>query len=217
MDTPFVALEGIDASGKNTQARLLARRLEAELFSFPDYNTDSGVIIEGHLKQKWKAVIWDGDLEQDWADSPGLNAFVFQALQLMNRMEHATRLAEVLYKEQRPVVADRYTASGMVYGGMDGLDSAYLYNIHRFLPQPTLWVLIDIDPEQSVQRRPERRDRYESNIEYMGRVAEGYRALWSQRAAIDGEQKWVRLDGRRPVGDIHKDILEALERCGRMF
>lgn len=206
----FIAIEGIDASGKNTQAKLLAERLEAELVTFPDYKTPSGEIIEGHLKRRWKAVRYD-DLEEGWVDTPGINAFVFQAIQLMNRMEHAPRMAEVLYKEQRHLVADRYTASGMVYGGMDGLEVDYLVNIHRFLPQPDLWLLIDIDPEQSVQRRPERRDRYEENLEYMGKVADAYRALWVKMGAAQPGM-WRVIDGRRPVGDVHKDIMEAIER-----
>jgi len=143
----------------------------------------------------------------EWQPYEALDAFVFQAVQIMNRMEHAAEMYERLYKHGENIVADRYTASAMVYGGMDGLDQQYLVDIHRYLPQPDLWVLVDIDVETSIQRRPERRDRYEQDKDYMERVAVAYRQLWTTMVATEGD-KWVAIDGRRPVGDVHKEIAE---------
>lgn len=228
----FVAIEGIDASGKNTQSKLLANTLDAKLCSFPDYDTRSGQVVDAHLKQEWRAVVGhpehaiartpDGaPIEMPvngrgvWADEKYLDAFVFQALQLMNRMEHACDIHEAIHKNGQSIVSDRYTASAMVYGGQDGLDMDYLIDIHRYLPQPDVWVLVDIDVETSIQRRPERRDRYESNMEFLEKVADGYRRLFTEMAAREGP-KWQAVDGRRSVGDVHLAILEAIDSCGPM-
>jgi len=197
----FTCLEGIDASGKLTQAKLLAERMKAKLFSFPDYTTPMGKILKQHLLNKWSAVSVGEDIEL-------LDPMVFQAVQLANRMEHAQEIAEHL-ANGIPVVADRYTPSGMVYGGSDGLDADYLERIHRWLPIPNVHILVDIDPEQSAQRRPERRDRYEEQEGLMEDVTERYRNLWQEMSSRG--YRWVVVDGRGSVGDVHKAILEVVE------
>jgi L-alanine-DL-glutamate epimerase-like enolase superfamily enzyme len=52
----IIALEGIDASGKATQSKLLAEKLRGTRFAFPDYETPAGEAILGHLKKEWIAV-----------------------------------------------------------------------------------------------------------------------------------------------------------------
>ncbi|MHA1572985.1 MAG: dTMP kinase [Alphaproteobacteria bacterium] len=186
----FVALEGIDACGKATQAALLAHRLEAALFSFPDYSTPMGKLIASHLQNEWGAT----DIEHD--------PMVFQALQIANRMEHAQEIANHLAVGDC-VVADRYTASGMVYGAADGLDLAYLEHIHTYLPEPDYYLLLDIDPQLSIERRPDRRDRYELQAGLMGDVAKRYRKLWADKG-------WTVIDGSRPVDEVTDLISKAI-------
>lgn len=197
----FVVLEGIDGCGKGVQSRGLAWDLKAELFSFPDYSTPIGRLIEGHLKQEWAAHRLDC-----WHDEPEIkhsgDPLIFQALQTANRLERAHDIAGHL-AEGRPVVADRYYSSGLVYGVADGIDLAYLERLHLFLPQPTHWILIDIDVEQSVERRPERRDRYESNVEFMQKVCLFYRQLWIRK-------RWHIVDGRGSIDDTAGQIREIV-------
>lgn len=197
----FVVLEGIDGCGKGVQSRGLAWDLKAELFSFPDYSTPIGKVIKDHLTQEWRC-----RRLEPWYDDPAIeypeDALIFQALQTANRLEHAHDIAGHL-AEGRPVVADRYYASGLVYGTADGIDLAYLERLHRYLPQPTHWILIDIDVEQSVERRPERRDRYERDFEFMQKVCLFYRQLWIRK-------RWHIVDGRGSVQDTAGQIREIV-------
>lgn len=201
----FVVIEGIDAAGKAVQSRRLANDIGAKLFSFPDYSTPIGEVIQAHLKQEWAAhrigvEVWHDDPDICYPGEP----LVFQALQSANRLELAPNIAHEL-AEGRVVVADRYYGSGLVYGAADGLDLEYLERLHKFLPQPTHWILIDIDPEISAERRPERRDRYEKNADFMQKVCLLYRKIWIRNS-------WCIVDGRGSVDDVAEQIREAIQR-----
>jgi dTMP kinase len=194
----FVALEGIDASGKGVQSRRLAKHLEAERFTFPDYTTPIGGLIRDHLERKWAAQ-WE---EWHGRCNPDGDALIFQALQAANRLELASEIMSALI-EGRSVVADRYYGSGYVYGSADGLDLEYLERLHRYLPEPTHQILIDIDPITSAIRRPDRRDRYEANPDFMAKVCGLYRKIWVAKG-------WPIVDGRGSVAEVESRISEVL-------
>lgn len=222
----FICIEGIDAAGKATQSRLLAERLGAELFSFPDYEQPAGHLILGHLKGYWEAapsadgvykmgvVAAEDGRPISLADTKALNAFVFQALQLTNRMEHATRISRLL-AQGADVVADRYWPSGWAYGQADGLDGGWLERIQGYLPQPDLYLLLDVDPAHSVERRPDRRDRYEEQPGLQARVAFLYRRLWRERQRGEGGLRWVVIDGRKSIENVSQQIEEAVAAARR--
>lgn len=207
----FVCLEGIDASGKATHSRRLAERLKAKLFSFPDYNTPMGHLIKGHLLRYWRAEPADtvpANAKPEAVDI--LNAKVFQALQLANRMEHAQEIND-LVSTGHNVVTDRYWPSGFVYGAADGLDGQYIMETQRFLPQPDLFILMDIDPEDSILRRPERRDRYETQAGLMEQVAGLYRELWQVSAPLHAlGKRWVVVDARGTQEETAAKVWEAV-------
>ena len=198
----IVCIEGIDGCGKGEQAARLTKRLGAKLFKFPDRSTPTGALIYGHLEEKW----WV-DAKVLEADVLGMDeALVFQALQLANRMEHATELFQAAARGN--VVLDRYWPSGYAYGSADGLDPGYMVNLHRWLPQPDMFVLLDIDLATSMKRRPERRDRYEKlGDHYFDLVIGHYRRLWSQQEL---EHKWVVVDGRAPPDEVEAQICRAV-------
>lgn len=197
---PFIALEGIDGCGKGVQSRRLAEDLRGVRFSFPDYNTPIGGLVGAHLRREWAAHRLDcgDDSNVKYHDE----ALIFQALQSANRLEWAHKIATHL-AEGCPVVADRYYASGLVYGSADGIAFEYLERLHRYLPQPTHWILIDIDVETSMERRPEGRDRYEADAEFMREVCLRYRQLWIRN-------KWPIVDGRGSVDDVASQIHEVV-------
>jgi dTMP kinase len=205
----FICLEGVDASGKATQSKLLVQRLpNCKLFSFPDYSTPVGKLILAHLKNE---VALDTQGMMPTIDSYEVgkaDALAFQCMQLANRMEHAVEISEHLYAHNGNVVADRYWPSGVVFGVADGLDNEYMHKLHQFLPQPDIFILVDIDLDHSIARRPERRDRYEKDHGLMEMVIAGYRALWRQHENDD--TPWIIVDGRESVDEVHGNILEAM-------
>jgi dTMP kinase len=214
----FIAIEGIDACGKSTQTRLLAERLNAKLMRFPDDETPIGKLIRAHLNREWTLAM--APLECPTADGPEVNvgrlvtnvheanALVFQALHFANRLEKAREIARMLLRQD--VVADRYLASAIVYGSADGLDVDYLIQTQQWLPQPDLNILIDIPPELSAERKPESRDRYESQPGLMEEVMSRYRKLWAKMREVD-DLSWVIIDGSQPVYDVHTAIVAEAE------
>jgi dTMP kinase len=101
------------------------------------------------------------------------------------------------------LVCDRYIASSIAYGEANDLDREWLVEIQKFLPPPSLTILLDIAPETAVQRKAVERDRYERDLAMQGRVRESYARL---AAAPD----WMALDGERPKGAIAEDVFNAV-------
>jgi dTMP kinase len=208
----FVCIEGIDASGKATQSKLLAERLGFKRFAFPAYETNFGKLIQGHLQKHWQALPAGGtgiDAFKPTADRIELlNAAVFQALQVANRLEVVPDI-NAAFEMGHSVVVDRYWPSGFAYGGIDGLDTDWLIKLHSSLPQPDLFILLEIDPSLSVRRRPERRDRYEKQSGLMERVAIAYQELW-ERMITAGKVGWHIVDGQHSIEEVYEIILRLV-------
>jgi dTMP kinase len=188
----LIAFEGLDQSGKQTQAEQLRDRLveagrRVRLLSFPAYETPIGAEIRRAL---------DGD--RDWA------ADVMQLLYIANRYE-ARPLIERELAQGTILVCDRYMASSIAYGESQGLDAAWLRDMQRHLPQPDLTFLLDIAPDVSARRKAADRDKYERDLALLARVRESY-----LRQADDGS--WVRLDADRDRAAVAADVFEAVRR-----
>ena len=188
----LIAFEGLDQSGKQTQAEQLRDRLveagrRVRLLSFPAYETPIGAEIRRAL-----------DGERDWA------ADVMQLLYIANRYE-ARPLIERELAQGTMLVCDRYMASSIAYGESQGLDAIWLRDMQRHLPQPDLTFLLDIAPDVSARRKAADRDKYERDLALLARVRESY-----LRQADDGT--WVRLDADRDRAAVAADVFEAVRR-----
>src|SRR5678816_1427927 len=186
----FVAFEGLDQSGKQTQAELLRDRLTSgghtvQLLSFPDYQTAIGAEIGRALR---------GEREY--------TADVMQLLYVANRYEFK---GEMLRETESGtiVVCDRYLASSVAYGEAQGLDARWLTEIQKYLPQPDITVLLDIAPEVSARRKTADRDKYERDLSLLARVRDSY----LRQATQPG---WVRLDASRTPDRIAEDVWGAV-------
>jgi dTMP kinase len=184
----LIAFEGLDQSGKETQARQLRERLARDGYrvhplSFPDYETPIGQEIR-------KALAGERDFGPD----------VMQLLYVANRGEFRPKLDEWLTAGDI-VVCDRYRASSIAYGEAQGLDPVWLTEIQQYLPLATLTVVLDIAPETAVQRKSAGRDRYERDMGLLARVRESYR----RQAQQDG---WVLINGELPKDEV-RDAVQA--------
>jgi dTMP kinase len=187
----LIAFEGLDQSGKQTQAErvregVMSLGRECRLLSFPDYGTPIGSEISKALHG-----------ERDYAPD------VMQLIYVANRYEKRGEMRQAL-DAGTILVCDRYLASSIAYGEAQGLDPGWLRDIQRFLPQPDLTILLDIAPETAVQRKATNRDRYERDLALLSRVRESYR----RQAAQDG---WLRLDGERPREAVSADVARTIE------
>jgi len=190
MTGALIAFEGLDQSGKQTQAELLRDRFKQEghrarLVSFPDYGTSIGEEIA-------RALTGEREYGPD----------VMQLLYVANRYERKDDLTRWL-EGGLILVADRYTASSIAYGEAMGLDAAWLAELQKYLPPPALTIFLDIAPETAVQRKAVDRDRYERDLAMQGRVRESYRRQARQ-------QDWIVLDGERDKAAIAADVFSAV-------
>ena len=189
----IIAFEGLDQSGKQTQAELLRDRLKedgrrARLVSFPDYGTSIGEEIA-------RALAGEREYGPD----------VMQLLYVANRYERKGDLERWL-DGGLILVCDRYTASSVAYGEAAGLDAEWLVDMQKLLPPAALTIMLDIAPETAVKRKAVDRDRYERDLALQARVRESYR----RQAAAFG---WVVLDGERTKDAIAADVYEAAGRA----
>jgi dTMP kinase len=190
MEGMLIAFEGLDQSGKQTQAELLRDRLKqagrkARLVSFPDYGTSIGEEIA-------RALAGEREYGPD----------VMQLLYVANRYERKDDLNRWL-EGGLILVCDRYMASSVAYGEAFGLDPSWLVDMQKFLPPPALTIMLDIAPDTAVQRKAVDRDRYERDLALLGRVRESYHRQASR-------QGWLVLDGERPKAAIADDVLNAV-------
>jgi len=186
----IIAFEGLDQSGKETQARHLRARIEQDgrkvhSLSFPDYETPIGREIA-------KALAGEREFGPD----------VMQLLYVANRCEYRPKI-ESWMNGGGVVVCDRYRASSLAYGEAQGLDPAWLEDIQRYLPKPTLTVLLDIAPETAVQRKSTGRDKFERDLSLLARVRESYRRQAQQ-------SDWVLIDGEMDKDDVRAAIDAAV-------
>jgi dTMP kinase len=186
----LIAFEGLDQSGKETQARRLADWLRdaghrTRTASFPDYETPIGQEIRRALAG-----------ERDYG------ADVMQLLYVANRYERKPDLERWL-ADGEIVLCDRYAASSVAYGAAQGLDAAWLGEIQRFLPAAAVTLLLDIRPETAVVRKASGRDRYERDLTLLARVRASYRA----QAGAPG---WHLIDGERQPEAVAADVAAAV-------
>ena len=190
----LIAFEGLDQSGKETQAARLRERFAAagrtvRALSFPDYDTPIGREIRAAL-----------DGHRDFAPD------TLQLLYIANRHEYREAI-ETWLAAGDVVVCDRYRASSIAYGDAQGLDAAWLRDTQRHLPEPAVIFLLDIAPEEAVRRKAHGRDKFERDLPLLSRVRESYR----RQAAAEG---WEVIDGARSKEEIEADILSRVTSRG---
>jgi dTMP kinase len=188
----LIVFEGLDQSGKQTQAERLKADVEArgrtsELLDFPSYETYIGKEIHAGLHGG-----------RDYGPD------VMQLLYIANRYEKKPRIAQ-LKAEGAVIICDRYLASSIAYGEAHGLDGGWLREMQAYLPQPDVTILLDIAPETAAGRKTTNRDKYERDLALLSRVRESYR-----RQAREGG--WTLVDGERPKDAVTADVLKAVER-----
>jgi dTMP kinase len=185
----LIAFEGLDQSGKQTQAEMLRDRLTdlgrtVRLLSFPDYQTAIGAEIGRAL---------GGEREY----TPDVMPLLYVA----NRYEWKGDIVRAR-DAGTILVCDRYLASSVAYGEAQGLDREWLLDMQKYLPRPDLTILLDIPPEVSARRKTADRDKYERDLSLLGRVRDSY-----LRQATDG---WLRLDGTRDRDAVAADVQAAV-------
>lgn len=169
----FVSLEGIDGSGKSTQARLLAGRLRADGREVVLTREPGG--SEG--AEAIRRLLVEGATER-W--SPETELLLFTAA----RRDHLERLIAPALERGAWVVCDRFADSTRVYQGLARGDLRALVDaLHALVigREPEVTLLVDMEPEAALRRGLARRsgeDRFETfGLPFQRALREGYLAL----------------------------------------
>jgi dTMP kinase len=188
----FVTIEGIDRSGKSTQAKRLAAALgdEALLVREPG-GTPAGERIRDLLK--------DPAVDLD----PRAEALLFAAA----RAELVASVIRPALEAGKVVISDRYLDSSLAYQGhARGLGEAEIARMNAWALEPDLTVLLRIDPAVAAARAG-KADRFEDEGVVLQRaVAEGYEAL-----VAANPQRWKVIDAARDEDAVAADILELVK------
>jgi dTMP kinase len=195
----LIALEGREASGKSTQAKLLAKKLGAVLTREPG-GTATGKRVRALL------------LERDAGQIDARTEALFMAA---DRAQHVTEVVLPALSSGRWVVTDRFSASLLAYQGFGrGLDLSELQWLTGWAAGgiwPDVNVLLDVPEEAAAARQGRELDRLESeDAEFHRRVAAGYQALAGADPAT-----WVVVDGLGSPTDVAGRVLAVVtDRIG---
>lgn len=191
----FVTFEGIDRSGKTTQARLLCEALgSAALGVREPGGTAAGERVRDLLKDA--TVPLGAEAE----------ALLFAAA----RAELVEKVIGPALERGRVVVSDRFLDSSLAYqGGARGLGIDEVEQVNRFATRgllPDLTFLLELDPAAAAARAGER-DRFEDEgVALQQAVLEAY-----ERLAAAEPARWRRVDAARSPQEVHAEVLAAVE------
>lgn len=190
----FLVFEGIDVSGKSTQARRVAAAHDA-LFTFEPGDTPLG--------QELRHWVLDAATPME----PETEALIM----LSDRSHHVRSVIEPALTAGRSVVSDRFYASTLAYQGYGrGVDLSLLRGASELAIGtclPTLTVLLDVPLDVVNERRDhDQKDRFEAeDLSFHERVRQGYLEL----ARADD---WFVVDGAMSEGDVASVIDERVAR-----
>ncbi|MGD0176251.1 MAG: dTMP kinase [Candidatus Bathyarchaeia archaeon] len=192
----LIAFEGIDQSGKRTQAMLLARRLvrngyPASVWDFPDYRTPVGKQLRTYLA--------------------GRNQLDYHAVHLLyaaNKWERAQELNRLIGHGHN-VIVNRYSPSNLAYGVAHGLRLAWLKSLENGLPKPDLVLVLRIAPPTSFGRKREKRDIHEGDRQYLREVGNAYSRLATRYG-------WKIIDGENDPKTVHLEVWKLVTRLMRI-
>ena len=186
----LIVIEGSDKAGKSTQTQMLSDGLRKDglmiaTMSFPDYSTNVGKEIKAFLH---------GEKEYPIE--------VRHMLLSANRWEKKAEIEKML-KENDAVILNRYYQSNLVYGVASGLRLEWLQSLDAGLPKEDVVVVLDVNPEVSINRMQSKGDIFEMDDDMMGKASKLYREFASKYG-------WILINGDRNKEDVHKEIMQIV-------
>ena len=193
----FVTFEGIDGSGKSTQAELLRNRLEAEGRDVVATREPGGT----ELGERIRDLLLHGEHMSPWAE-----ALLYAA----SRAQHVVEVVRPALERGAWVVCDRYVDSSVAYQGVGrglGLDRVLDINLAAvggLVPDRTFLLALDVSQREArISGDHDRRER--EAADFHARVAQGYREL-----AARFPERIVVLDASLPPDTIAEEVYGAL-------
>ena len=217
----LIVVEGLDGSGKATQAKLLAEKLkemgkEVIQVSFPDYASDSSALVKMYLSGKFSSHAQD------------VNAYAASAFYAVDRFASYKTSWQKAYENGRIIIADRYTTSNGVHQCSkleedkwdDFVNWLYDFEYNKMgIPAPDCVIYLNMSLQVSQKLLMERyhgdesrKDIHEKDMEYLSRSRRAARFCaeksgWKTIRCDDGTQPYTPHQISRQVME---NILEIL-------
>lgn len=203
----FIALEGIDGSGKSTQVKLLAQYLKSKghkvYTTFEPTDSPIGKIIRDIFNHKM-----EGDQK------------VIAALFAADRLNHLLHSENGMLKklsEGYTVITDRYYLSSYAYHSVHGIDMDWIIAANAMsadLLRPDINIYIDISPEVSMERINKGRANIEmyETLENLTNVYHQYNVAMQK---MENVEKIVKVNGQQSVEDISNNIINIINNLER--
>ena len=193
----FITFEGLDGSGKSTQAELLRSRLDDDGVQVISTREPGGT----ELGEKIRDLVLHGGDVTPWAE-----ALLYAAA----RAQHVEVVIRPALERGASVICDRYVDSSVAYQGVGrelGLDRVLDLNLAAvggLLPDRTFLLALDVG--EIAGRLDREHDRLERESEaFHARAAAGYREL-----ATRFPERIVVLEATRPADDLAEEVYGAL-------
>jgi dTMP kinase len=181
----FIVIEGLDGSGKTTQAKLLARKLE---------KTRKVLLTAEPSCGKIGSFIREDCLYEEKRLPTEAEALLFAA----DRIEHMYTEVKPALDEGKLVICDRYIYSSLAYQGSAGLSLEWIKTINARALQPDFSIFIDVPPERVIERLQRKKSVMET-LETQQKVREVYLKYVNK-----GEL--VRINGDKPKDAVAEEL-----------
>lgn len=200
----FITFEGLDYSGKSTQARLLHEYFKRKKVKSVLLREPGGTRISEKIRQLL--------LDRKHLEMTPLTEFLLFSA---SRAQLVSQVIKPHLKKGNVVICDRYYDSStayQAYGGSLELESVLrVNNIATGSLKPDLTFLIDISPKKAFSRTGKRGnviDRMEAkNLAFYNRVYKGFKEI-----ANRNKKRFVVIKGTLSIYDVQKKILQTVNK-----
>ncbi|WP_170465969.1 dTMP kinase [Ruegeria arenilitoris] len=197
----FLTFEGIDGSGKSSQARMLAEHLRGMGYDVVLTREPGGSAGAEEIR----SLVLEGDPDRWSAETEIL---LFTAA----RRDHLERTIEPALAEGKVVICDRFADSTRMYQGLSRGDlRGVVDQLHSLMirREPDLTLLIDMDPETGLSRAKGRQgteERFEDfGLDLQQQMRAGFLAL-----ADEFSDRFRVVDGNRDMDSVARDVTDIV-------
>ncbi|MDE0589072.1 dTMP kinase [Halocynthiibacter sp. C4] len=198
----FISFEGIDGSGKSTQARLLAEALGKAGYETILTREPGGSVGAEQIR----SLVLEGDPDRWSAETEIL---LFTAA----RRDHLEKTIQPALRAGKIVICDRFADSTRMYQGISRGDlRTVVDDLHSLMigREPDVTFIVDMDPAIGLARAKARQtseERFEDfGNDFQVKMRAGFLAL-----AKEFSERCVVIDGARDLGEVNQDILRKTQ------
>lgn len=194
----FIVLEGIEGSGKSTQATLLEEyflSIGREVTKTREPGGEKNI-------EKLRSLI----LEEEWSVEAEA------ALFLATRLEHLEKVIKPALAENKVVICDRYIPSSLAYQGILGNQYDFVYSLNQTLLTPDIYFHFDMSPIDSLNRIFQNNQREinrfdKKSLNYHQKIRNAYSYIFNL-TQIKSKSTIFTVDANQSIEDLHQNIID---------